>query len=128
MSKLTNKEYARALYECAQGLKGSELDAALEAFARMLFRDQKLKQAAKILTEFEQYAKRHEGIVSLKITSARELDGKTLESIKKMFGEKVEAVTQVDPQIIGGVIVHDENKIFDASLKTQLNKLKQSLV
>ena len=109
-------------------MKGDDLNTALEAFVKLLVRDHKLKQAGKIIEEFERVVKKVEGIVELKITSARELDEATVESIKKAFGEKVEAVTSVEESMIGGVKVKLEDKILDGSIKTQLKTLKQSLI
>ena len=128
MAKSTNYDYAVALYDVTEHLKGKELDAALTNFVSLLFHDQKLKQASSIIAEFEKYAKKKAGIVSIEITSARELDDKTISHIKKAFGDKVETTQKINESILGGIIVREENKIFDASLKTQLSKLKSSLI
>ena len=80
-----------------------------------------------IIKEFIAYAKKQEGIVSLAVTSARELDSKTLEKIKSAFGDNVESTESIDASLIGGITVRTSDKIFDASLKTQLIRLKQSL-
>jgi F-type H+-transporting ATPase subunit delta len=56
------------------------------------------------------------------------LDEKILKKIKNSFGEKVEATIRLDENVLGGVKIKMENKILDGSLKTQLNKLKQTLI
>ncbi|PLX26938.1 ATP synthase F1 subunit delta [Candidatus Parcubacteria bacterium] len=127
MAKTSNKQYAEALYQVTQDLRGSDLSSAVKTFVEILVRDHKLKQGDNIIAEFERVVKKEKGIVELEITSARELDTKTIEKIKKTFGENVEAVTQVDEDIIGGVKVKLEDKILDGSVKTQLKSLKQQL-
>ncbi len=127
MAKTSNKQYAEALYEITRNLKGEDLTTALKSFAGILVRDHKLKQGANIIAEYERIAKKAAGIVELEITSARELDSKTIKQIKKVFGEQVEAVSDIDEALIGGVKVKLEDKILDASVTTQLKSLKQQL-
>ena len=127
MAKTSNKQYAEALYEVTLNLKGSDLNNAIKSFAEILVRDHKLKQAGNIIIEFEKFTKKQEGVVEIEITSARELDSKTVDQIKQVFGEKAEAITKVDENLIGGVKVRLEDKILDGSIKTQLKSLKQQL-
>jgi len=125
--KISNKQYAEALYEVTRDLSGIDLSTVIKKFVEILVRDNKLKQAGKIIVEFEKYAKKQDGIVELEIISARKLDDIVIEQIKKAFGQKVEAVVNVDGSLIGGVKVKLEDKILDGSLKTQLRTLKNIL-
>lgn len=125
--KTTNKQYAKALYTAVKDLKGEKLYQALEKFAAILARAHKLKQSNNIISEFVKYYKAGEGIKEIKITAARDLDEKTLKKIKAIFGENVEAEVNVDPKLLGGVKIRTEDKILDASLQTQLFKLKQRI-
>jgi F-type H+-transporting ATPase subunit delta len=127
MKKSSNKQYAHALYEITKDKSGADLKQVLDVFVKLLVRDRKLKQSNNIIIEFEKFSKKQEGIVELAITSAHELDDKTVEHIKKVFGQKVEAVQDVDEDLIGGVRVKMEDKILDGSLKTQLVSLKKRL-
>jgi len=127
MKKSSNKQYAQALYEVTKDKTGADLKQVLDVFVKLLVRNRRLKQANNIIAEFEKFAKKQEGVVELSITSARELDDKTVDHIKKVFGEKVEAVENIDENMIGGVRVKMEDKILDGSLKTQLISLKKRL-
>ena len=126
--KITNKSFATALYEFTDGLKGEKLNEALRQFVLLLVKYHKLKQGARIIEEFEKYAKKKAGIVEIEITSARKLSENTLNHIKKIFGEHTESVEIVDESLLGGMKVRTDDKILDASLKTQLLNLKQSLI
>jgi len=128
MRKTTTKDYAVALYEVVKGLKGGALDQAVHEFVALLVKQRKLKQAEKITNEFIRYAKKQEGIVGVELTTARKLDKTAFTTIKQAFGENVEAIEKIDESLLGGFIAKTEDKIFDASLKTQLTKLKQALI
>jgi len=127
MKKTTNKQLAKALYEVTKDMKGADLKIVLADFVTILAREHKLKKADYIIAEYIKYAKAGEGIQEIEITSARELDEKTLNHIKKAFGNNTEATVKIDESLLGGVRVKTEDRILDASLKTQLLKLRNSL-
>ena len=127
MKKNSNKQYAQALHEVTIGLTGKNLEQALENFVLLLARDRKLKQADSIIKEFIDYADKLAGMVKIEITAAEKISQELIEKIKKHFGVKVTAETKIDPIILGGVKIFIGDKIFDASLSTQLLKFKNRL-
>jgi len=48
--------------------------------------------------------------------------------LNKITGKTVTINEQVDPSILGGVIAQVESSLYDASVKGQLNKIKEQLV
>jgi len=127
-SKISTKQYAEALYEITKDAKGEKLHETLKQFVLLLLKNHKLKQAERIIAEFEKYAKKQAGVVEISISSARKLEHTTLNHIKKVFGTEVEAVESVDESLLGGVVIKTEDKILDGSLKTQLLSLKTKLI
>ncbi len=127
MRNNTPKDYAVALFQATKDAKGDNLRGMLEQFASLLFRAGQVKQADKIIAEFIKYTKKQSGVIDIEIASARPLTAKLVEEIKKAFGNKVEATEKIEPELIGGVKIRTENEIFDASLKKQLQVLKQAL-
>ncbi|MBI5728646.1 MAG: F0F1 ATP synthase subunit delta [Candidatus Magasanikbacteria bacterium] len=128
MVKDSIHDYAKALFATTNGLKGEELKQAVKAFAALLFKHNILNRAPQIMAAYEAYAQKRSGVVTIAITTAREIDTKTTEQIKKIFGDMVEATRSVDASLIGGVVIKTEDTVFDASLKTQLRILKAHLV
>lgn len=127
MKIMSAQEYARVLYEVTQDLSQHALSQAILEFAKLLAKHQQLGKADRIILEFEAYAKKQMGIMEIAITSAHALDATTREAIKKIFGNKVEETAAVDTALLGGVKIQTADKIFDASLRTQLVRLKQQL-
>lgn len=76
--------------------------------------------------------RKEQNIKSAVLTTAIEVDDKTLDKIKsvmeKELNTKVEISGKVDPEIIGGLILRVEDKQFDSSVTTQLKKIKQQLL
>lgn len=72
------------------------------------------------------------GIKSLELISAIDLDKEVLGKIELIVkqalkADKLEVKTRIDEDIIGGFVLDMEDLRYDASLKTQLNKLQLKL-
>lgn len=48
-------------------------------------------------------------------------------SLEKKTGKKVSLSSEVDPALIGGVVIKIGDIIYDGSIKTQLNKLRDNI-
>ena len=75
--------------------------------------------------------KKQQQIVPVSITSARKLEKETLNQILDKMKSHVEGdfevTEEVDESLIGGFIVRMDDKQIDASVLTQLNRMKQEL-
>ena len=75
--------------------------------------------------------KKHQQIVPVSIKSARKLEKETLDQILNKMKSYVEGdfevTEEVDESLIGGFIVRMDDKQIDASVLTQLNRMKQEL-
>jgi F-type H+-transporting ATPase subunit delta len=84
-----------------------------------------------VFKAFAVLAARHRGARQVEITSATPLEPAQLDDLLKVLakalGGKVEAVTHVDPSLLGGFIVQAGSRQFDSSLKTKLEALKLTL-
>lgn len=125
--KLSPQNCGKILYELTKDAGTKEMDKIVKQFILFLKQEQMLSKIKYIMDEFVSYTKEQQGIVKLDITSARVLSKTQLDKICKHFGQKVETEVEVDETLLGGVIIKDKNRILDASLKTQLQKLKRQL-
>ena len=71
-------------------------------------------------------------LLGVQITSAVELDPATVERIGREIGEqtgrKVNLVSSVDPDVLGGIVLRVGNSILDASIRTRLENLRKQVV
>jgi F-type H+-transporting ATPase subunit delta len=65
------------------------------------------------------------------VTSAVELDKNTVgqigDRIAEQTGRKVELSAQVDPEILGGIVVRVGNQVLDASVRNRLEQLRKQV-
>jgi F-type H+-transporting ATPase subunit delta len=101
-------------------------------FLKVLLENGRIVNLPEINQSFVQVLSERSGVTSAQITSARELNAteqKDLESnLEKMLGKKVTLNYEIDKDIIGGIVTRIGSTVYDSSVKTQLQNLKQQLV
>ncbi len=72
------------------------------------------------------------GRVPVKITVAAPIEQSTIanltESLRQLINGEPEFLVVVDPETIGGIIVRVGDMVYDASIATQLNKVRQDMI
>ncbi len=85
-----------------------------------------------IFRYLEDLYRREEGIKSAVLTSAQPLNEALVAQIRqileKEFNAKVELTPRVDERLIGGFVLRVEDRQYDASLSTQLKKIREQLL
>ena len=85
-----------------------------------------------ICMNFLSLTRKDQNIQTAILTTATEIEVNTVEKIKKTIekntGTQIELSTKINPNIIGGLILRLEDKQYDASVATQLKKIKKTLL
>ena len=101
-------------------------------FLAVIMDHQRLDGLDEILTEYHAVADEQSNMAEAEITSARPLnqqDRVELESeVAKLAGGRVRASYREDATLLGGAVVRIGSKVYDGSIRTQLQQLKQKLV
>jgi len=92
----------------------------------------KLALARDLAQAFSERLLAHQGIVRAEVTSAAALPPEKMkaleESLSQVTGKKVELSVSVDPELLGGVVAKIGSTVYDGSVKTQLQRMRQELV
>jgi ATP synthase F1 delta subunit len=119
--------------EKVDGLRRSVTDASPELtnFLEALLERHRMPAIHRIRSRFDQMWDRERKILPVEITSAVELDEGTVsrigEQIGQQTGEQVQVTSNVDPGIIGGIVVRVGNQILDASIRSRLEQLRRAV-
>ena len=129
--RYTPKQYAQALYEALHDTKDADHDKILDNFANLLAKAGDLGKFSEIEEAFVEHEKTVKGIKTAEVTAARKLSDSEQDNLvhelNDYLGSKVELKHKIDKGIIGGVIIKVDDTLLDASVKTHLNNLNQSL-
>lgn len=124
--KYSAKKLAKTLYEISHQDNTKELDNFFN------FCDQKNLNylLPNILKYYREILAKKSSQNTVLIKSTHQLDKKTLDAIKKKINatKDTKVEQKIDPETLGGFIAEYRNKVFDASLKNQLAKLKNKLI
>jgi len=107
------------------------LSDLLARFIRLLADNQRLGELPGIDEHFQQLLDREMGHVRIVIRSATALGTaqhqELVATFSKITGKEVIPNSIVDPDLLGGVVVEVDGKVYDGSVRTQLQRLAKEL-
>ena len=100
-------------------------------FLRVLLQNNRLSEISAISERFAAELEERSGVVTAQIVSARELPANEKSELRsqleKLTGKSVNMDFHIDENIIGGVITRIGSTVYDGSVRTKLNTLKEQL-
>jgi F-type H+-transporting ATPase subunit delta len=104
---------------------------AFDNFLQALIERHRMPAIFRIRTEFETLWEQERRLLPVHVTSAVGLDASVVESLGRRIGQQVDREVQVssevDPDILGGVVLRVGNVILDASIKNRLEQLRKQV-
>ncbi len=119
--------------EKTEGLRRaiSGADAEFVNFLELLVEKGRMNEVFRIRRQFEQLWKEENRRIDVTVTSAVELDPAAVtkigEEIERQTGRRVELASDVDGEILGGIVLQVGNMVLDASIRNRLEKLRKSV-
>ena len=84
---------------------------------------------AEAIVRLAQEMLEHQGSVLARVTTARQLDAGLRREIEKLLdAEKVEFDEVVDPSVIGGIKIETPSRVFDSTIASRIEKLRERKV
>jgi F-type H+-transporting ATPase subunit delta len=98
----------------------------------LLARTGKMNLVPDLAAAYRERLLAHQNIVRAEVKSAAPLSPEKTkaleESLSKVTGKKVELSVSVDPELLGGVVATIGSTVYDGSVRTQLQRMRQELV
>jgi F-type H+-transporting ATPase subunit delta len=130
--RYTAKNYAQALLEALEGVHGKDQNTVLDNFVKVLAENNDVRLFEQISEEFHKLDLARKGIKQVQVTSAHNLtpsaEHEIVDQLNKLAHGKVEIKKKIDEQLIGGVIIQMEDQVLNASVKNELQQLKNELI
>jgi F-type H+-transporting ATPase subunit O len=111
------------------------IDASVSNLLQVLGENNRLDLLQSIFVQFKVLTDAHNGVVEAVVTSATELDSKTLKKIESSIskskfvgsGKTLRLTNKVNTDIQGGLIVEVGDRTVDLSIASKIAKLNQAL-
>ncbi|MBP9715275.1 MAG: F0F1 ATP synthase subunit delta [Candidatus Pacebacteria bacterium] len=133
MSKISPKNIAEAIYESTQGKSGADLENILKRGARMLQDKRMLGKSEEVLSLLQDMIDKKEGVVRLKVTTAKSMNHEEKKKIEEEIKQKYKAHKVISEyfekeELLGGMKVEVGYEVLDNTYKSKLQKLEKFLI
>jgi ATP synthase F1 delta subunit len=109
----------------------TDADPVFMNFLEALLERHRMPAVFRIRARFDELWEEENKLLPVEVTSAIELDERTVANIGDRIGEqtgrKVELSAKVDPDIVGGIVLRVGNSVLDASIRNRLEKLRRQV-
>jgi F-type H+-transporting ATPase subunit delta len=132
--ELDDAERAKFVAHMCKDLPGTEVlkGGAGENLLKLLSENDRLSVLPEIARQFEALKIEAESKVKATLVTASKVDAKqatkVAEALERRLGRKVDLEVTVDPTLLGGAIVRAEDMMIDGSVRSQLQRLAETLI
>lgn len=114
-----------------QVANGQQLSVLSIHFLSLLLERDRLAHLPGIVSCYRRLLNEAKGRVEAKVVSAAGLDAAMIERLREQLrgisGKEVVLQQETDPSLLGGLLVELEGTVYDGSVRTQLEKMKQRI-
>jgi F-type H+-transporting ATPase subunit delta len=122
---------SRAKHDALEAVLG-EADDVFRNFILLVAEKNRIGELEAIHEEFERICAAAERVLQLQLTTAVEITDEEAADIARRIeeasGRPVSIVREIDPSLIGGLVLQADSLRVDASVRGRLNQLRQELV
>jgi F-type H+-transporting ATPase subunit delta len=109
----------------------SGADEVVVNFLELLVENRRMPVIFRVRRAFDSMWEDENRLLPLQITSAVALEGdvvdRIVEEIGRQTGRRVDLTTEVDPDVLGGIVLRVGNSILDASIRSRLEQLRKQV-
>jgi F-type H+-transporting ATPase subunit delta len=115
----------------AELVKSLQISGVLGKLVVLLAERDRLGLLPDLLASYRERLLDHQKVVRAALTTSEPLDAereaRIKDSLAALTGRSVTLTTHVDPSLIGGLVARVGDTVYDASVATQLQKMKERL-
>lgn len=120
-----------AKHQLFQNAFSGKLAGHIMGFLYLMVRKNRELLIVPALTEYIDSANKRFGRIEAKVVSAKPLTEEQVESIRMILSGQTDMEiiikTKVDPDVIGGFYILADGRIFDSTVRTELNRMRERL-
>ncbi len=115
-----------------QVTQSQQLSALAVKFLSLLLERDRLVQLPGIVSRYRRLLDEAKGRVEVRVVSASALEATVVdrlrEKLRVISGKDIVLQEGTDPSLLGGLLIELEGKVYDGSVRTQLEKMKQRIM
>lgn len=119
------------LAQLVSSIAGGQLGEDARNFVRTLAENRRLGYLPEISLLFDEFKDAAEGVADVTVTSATKLDAKQQRTLSEALARRLKRQVRlhcvVDPNLIGGAVVHAGDLVIDGSLRARIERMAYQL-
>lgn len=128
--RISRDRFTKLFMGLCEGYVGAGSGA--ENYVRLLIQNQRLNLLGEIAAQFAKYRAEDEGYVDVAVMTAYDLTEdelkKLAQTLESELARKPVITVTVDERLIGGLVVRAGDRVIDASVRGQIERLAKSLM
>lgn len=120
-----------AKHELFENALADKVSEHLMGFLYLMVQKNRETIIVPVLNDFIDRVDRHLGRVEARVVSAQPLNEEQIESIRTLLSKQINMQVKIkletDPDVIGGFYILVDGHIFDGTVRSKLNKMRESL-
>ena len=112
-------------------IERARLSPVMANLLRVMLQHYRLHYINEVYEQFRREMNARRGVVSAEVVTAHEIGPSERETLGKrleaMTGKQVQLQFKTDPSLIGGVVTRVGSVVYDGSIRTQLQEIKERL-
>ena len=100
-------------------------------FLKLLAERHRLPVLPRVRRNFEQLWAEKNKLLPVRVTAAVELDDELVKGIgdriQEQTGRKVQLSSDIDPEVLGGLVLRVGNMVLDASVRNRLDQIRKQV-
>jgi F-type H+-transporting ATPase subunit delta len=112
-------------------IQSQQLSPLTIKFLSLLLERDRLMELAGIVSCYRRLLNEAKGRVEARVVSSSTLETAVVEQLRErlrgLAGKDVLLQQETDPSLLGGLLVELEGKVYDGSIRSQLEKMKQRI-
>jgi len=130
MKNISVKKYAIALYELVKEEEKDKISEILKSFIRVVIKNKDVNKMDKIIKAYSDYYNEKKNKMEITVITAEEIQNQLASiqtKLKDNFGKDIEIKSEINPDIIGGIILKYGDNVADGSIKRKVAMLAETL-
>lgn len=111
---------------------GRKVSVSFRNLYSLIMKNARATYSLHVALMYQEYYRKEKGIVIARLTSAEPVSEAVKARMRDLIAQdaslEVDFISRVNPELIGGFVLEVNSNQLDASVKSQLNKLKVQLV
>jgi F-type H+-transporting ATPase subunit delta len=126
---ITALQYAQALHGAIQETNPKDHDKVLDNFVKVLSENGDIGKYQEIEKEYQSLQAKEQGIEEVTVVTAQEMPNAKhmISELNELVGKRLKVNQEVDPSLIGGMVIRAGDTLIDASVKRQLIELEKTI-